>query len=64
MLNKNVISFAHTPLGGLGAKYLLNNEIFTTIGDRIGKAFGLSHSGSGYISIFDEERDWTSSGNT
>jgi len=36
MLSKNILPFAHTPLGGLGSRSLLTNEILTTIGSRIG----------------------------
>lgn len=34
--SKGILPFAHTPLGGLGSQYILNNEIFTEIGSRIG----------------------------
>lgn len=36
MQSKGIIPFAHTPLGGLGFKDLLNNEILMEIGSRIG----------------------------
>lgn len=36
MQKRGIIPFAHTPLGGLGSKYILNNEIFQIIGERIG----------------------------
>lgn len=36
MQDRGIIPFAHTPLGGLGAQYILNNEILTKIGERIG----------------------------
>lgn len=36
MQSKGIIPFAHTPLGGLGSQYLLNNEILMEIGTRIG----------------------------
>ena len=36
MKSKNIIPFAHTPLGGLSSKQLLSNEIFINIGRRIG----------------------------
>ena len=36
MQSKGIIPFAHTPLGGLGAKYILNNDILSTIATRIG----------------------------
>lgn len=36
MQSEEVIPFAHTPLGGLGSQYILNNEILIAIGDRIG----------------------------
>lgn len=36
MQDRGIIPFAHTPLGGLGAQYLLNNDILIQIGSRIG----------------------------
>ena len=36
MQSEGVIPFAHTPLGGLGSQYILNNDILIAIGTRIG----------------------------
>lgn len=33
--NKNITPFAHSPLGGLGSKYILNNEILITISEKL-----------------------------
>lgn len=35
MQEKGIIPFAHTPLGGLGSQYVLNNDILIDIGKRI-----------------------------
>lgn len=36
MQSQDILPFAHTPLGGLASQYILNNEILTNIGKRIG----------------------------
>lgn len=36
MQSRNILPFAHTPLGGLASQYVLNNEILINIGKRIG----------------------------
>ncbi len=35
MQNHNIVVFAHTPLGGLGSQYVLNNDILVSISERL-----------------------------